>query len=244
MKLFFFVFINVILSNCIFGQYLKVSYNYNTNIADVSMSFQANSELILDESKSIYKIDFANSNSSMIDDESVFVVKPKKGEVFYYKDYNTDSIYYDNVVIFRHYPTKDPLNIFKWELTFETKKILGYECQKAVMQHYGRIYEAYFTTELEFNRGGPWKFDGLPGVILEIKSKDNYLSITANEIQLKNESIIINNPYPKKQKYIDFLEYKRLFNQKYKENNKTEITSDGGTVTQSSPKCHIECLVD
>lgn len=73
--------------------------------------------------------------------------------------------------VYRYEDDKPAIN---WQLTGEKKVFLGYNCQKAIGDFRGRSYEAWFTTELPF-RDGPYKFDGLPGLILDIKdTKGHY----------------------------------------------------------------------
>ena len=55
----------------------------------------------------------------------------------------------------------------QWELTDELLTIQGYSCQKATCHWRGRDYEAWFTSEIPIRRG-PWKFGGLPGLIVKI----------------------------------------------------------------------------
>ena len=55
----------------------------------------------------------------------------------------------------------------QWELTDELQTIQGYSCQKATCHWRGRDYEAWFTSEIPIRRG-PWKFGGLPGLIVKI----------------------------------------------------------------------------
>ena len=54
-----------------------------------------------------------------------------------------------------------------WELTAEKKMIYSYSCQKAKTTFRGREYEAWYTNDIPINNG-PWKFGGLPGLILNI----------------------------------------------------------------------------
>ena len=55
----------------------------------------------------------------------------------------------------------------QWQLLDSTRNISGYPCKLAVCQFRGRTYKAWYTTEIEIEEG-PWKFHGLPGLIVEI----------------------------------------------------------------------------
>ena len=59
-----------------------------------------------------------------------------------------------------------------WQITADTATILGYLCQKATATFRGRSYEAWFSPELPVN-DGPWKFFGLPGLILKVTDTEN-----------------------------------------------------------------------
>lgn len=61
----------------------------------------------------------------------------------------------------------EPYPQMKWELGTERQTILGYDCQKASCQWRGRAYEAWFTSAIPI-KAGPWKFGGLPGLILKV----------------------------------------------------------------------------
>lgn len=82
---------------------------------------------------------------------------------------------------------------FNWELKEVFKTIKGYKCQLASTNFRGRNYEAYFTREIPVN-SGPFKFYGLPGLILEIKSKEGSVNIFVNEIKF-NQAFIENYSY-------------------------------------------------
>jgi GLPGLI family protein len=86
---------------------------------------------------------------------------------------------------------------------------LGYECYKATGNFRGRNYTAFYTPKIPI-ADGPFKFSGLPGLILKISSDDNYTSFEATKIDLSD-----NNTYPVfpeefKKKFILFKEYVNL----------------------------------
>ena len=54
----------------------------------------------------------------------------------------------------------------RWKITNETKEIGKFTAYKATAQFRGRDYTAWFTTEIPLPFG-PWKLQGLPGLILE-----------------------------------------------------------------------------
>ena len=58
-----------------------------------------------------------------------------------------------------------------WEMSKERDEILGYKVQKAHTRFRGRNYTAWFSEDIPFS-SGPYKFNGLPGLILKIKDED------------------------------------------------------------------------
>lgn len=70
----------------------------------------------------------------------------------------------------------------QWVIGSDTSHVLGYLCHKATTKFRGREYDAYFTQELPIN-DGPWKLYGLPGLILEAKTRDEIFHFRAIGIQ-------------------------------------------------------------
>lgn len=108
---------------------------------------------------------------------------------------------------------KEPLNLFDWSLCKETKTILGYQCFKAICSFRGREYEAYFTRELPF-KAAPWKFHGLPGVILEVYSIDDFYKWSVQSLEIRTHNRDIKLPFDgvktiNIEQYIDLMKEKR-----------------------------------
>jgi GLPGLI family protein len=92
-----------------------------------------------------------------------------------YKNYPKNRItVMERVPFMGYFEYDEDLPDFDWEIMEDTIRIEGYLAQKAVCQYSGRTWEAWFTEELPFN-DGPYKFCGLPGLILNmIDSKKDY----------------------------------------------------------------------
>lgn len=61
----------------------------------------------------------------------------------------------------------EPTGMQKWTVGAETQLILGHKCQKATCNWRGRNFVAWFASDIPV-RLGPWKFNGLPGLILKV----------------------------------------------------------------------------
>ncbi|WP_316833010.1 GLPGLI family protein [Pedobacter aquatilis] len=82
------------------------------------------------------------------------------------------------------YLIKSSLPSITWKIEGETKQLLGYTCQKATGKCMGRVYTAWFTTDIPEGTG-PWKLQGLPGLILEAYDVYHRIKFTCTKIQLK-----------------------------------------------------------
>ncbi len=56
---------------------------------------------------------------------------------------------------------------FSWKLLPETDSVLWYPCQKAQTEYRGRVYDAWYCVSMPVD-AGPYKFCGLPGLILKV----------------------------------------------------------------------------
>jgi hypothetical protein len=79
---------------------------------------------------------------------------------------------------------KDTTRIISWELLNETKNISSFNCQKARGNFRGRTYTVWFTNEIPVSLG-PWKLNGLPGLILEATDSLNQFQFFAEKIDLQ-----------------------------------------------------------
>jgi len=89
-----------------------------------------------------------------------------------------------------HY--KENIPTLNWSICDEKKTIQRYVCQRATTRFRGRDYEAWFSFEIPISEG-PYKFGGLPGMILEIKDSRNHFVYTCIEIKKIKKPIKIRN---------------------------------------------------
>lgn len=97
-----------------------------------------------------------------------------------FKNYQENELILAEKVFQYELKYKQDLKQIDWEIQPENKEILGFSVQKAKGSFAGRNYTAWFAPELPFS-DGPYKFSGLPGLILEISDLKNqyHFSLTA-----------------------------------------------------------------
>lgn len=82
---------------------------------------------------------------------------------------------------------KEPFSSFDWNIESQEKNIKGYNCQKATTKFGGRNYVAWFTKDIPYS-DGPYKFTGLPGLIVDIHdTKDDYTFQLVDVRQFKSQ---------------------------------------------------------
>lgn len=76
----------------------------------------------------------------------------------------------------------------KWKFHQEKLKIGGYSCNKATTQFEGREWTAWYTTDIPLSLG-PYKFHGLPGLIIKLSDSSKNFIFTALKINTGNYNI-------------------------------------------------------
>lgn len=166
------------------------------NLVEYSIQFKDNTNdkqseyLVFNLEKLVYA-NISNSDNLNFEDEKLDKSSFQYEPLFF--DLKNDSVYQLKIGIFD--PKSSDLTRFvagektpklDWKLTKETKKILNYICYKATTKFRGRDYIAWFTPEIAHNYG-PWKLNGLPGLIL--KAETDLFSYEAKRIVLNSDKI-------------------------------------------------------
>ncbi len=85
---------------------------------------------------------------------------------------NIDLMNYNCYLLEEEIPSQE------WQLHEEQQELLGYICNKATCTFRGRNYIAWYTIDIPIN-DGPYKFYGLPGLILMIEDSENIFQFKA-----------------------------------------------------------------
>ena len=104
-----------------------------------------------------------------------------------------------------------------WKIENETKKIGKFICKKATTNFRGRVYTAWFTTEIPLPYG-PWKLQGLPGLILEAYDKGKFVYWYSQSVEYPSGSSIEPEyiKIPKNDKFLTTAEFQAFQNEELK----------------------------
>ena len=105
---------------------------------------------------------------------------------YLYKNYPQGRMTVADRLVTDYYQYEEDMNLQEWDLQEDsTKTILGYECQKATCKFRGREWTAWFALDVPIS-DGPWKFSGLPGLIMEVYDRGNQQYFCINGMQKVN----------------------------------------------------------
>lgn len=181
----------------------KITYRQTAHMdsTDVSVVITENMHLLIGNKISTFSSEGMNvQNKLKTYGSSGHTSKNAVTEFLYIisKDKTHNNSYYSETMGSTKTLHKDSLTDLKWLITSETKNYKKYICQKATTTWRGRNYIAWFTEEIPIN-DGPYKFSGLPGLIVELldTNKDYHFELLGFE-KLKK-------PLPFKMKFKEYV---------------------------------------
>lgn len=203
--LFFLVFTGVI-----HAQGIRFIYNYKS-ISDTLNKNNVVSEIMILEidtkqKKSVFSsLKKIQSDSNMVANvaKGIYLFPDSSMKTQYVIEKNTEKketfFYTQNHSLIPVSKVEDKRQI-NWNILNEKKEILSYPTQKATTSFGGRTWTAWFTTSIPFSEG-PYKFYGLPGLILKIYDSTNSHSyeligvekINSNSYKLLNDTSYISS---------------------------------------------------
>ncbi len=162
---------------------------YNQIFINSEMDLNKDYELVFNSDQSVY-IELGNNNQQ--DNIS------KKEEDFFNRtiEFNTSEVrkkqrYYnfnDEFYFIENFFDKaklvqENMPLHKWELIDSTKIINNFTCHLAKTNFRGRDYAVWYTNEIPVSYG-PWKLNGLSGLILEVYDSKMNLHIQIKHIEI------------------------------------------------------------
>jgi len=106
-----------------------------------------------------------------------------------------DSFINLEVVDSTNYILKEKINIHDWEYLDSTKVILNETCFLAKKHHRGRTYFAWFNPSADkILHKGPWKLQGLPGLVMEANSSDGCIKFVIDSATPQLSEFSIERP--------------------------------------------------
>ena len=140
-----------------------VTVDMNGNVGDISMTVNTVND---------------NSGRATID----FYRQDSTGNTYFF-DFSTNELIVRELVFIRAFLYRETIPRIKWQISDTQKEIGKFHCIKAVGEFRGRKYTAWFTTEIAVPLG-PWKLNGLPGLILEAYDSKHEVSFVAKSVQI------------------------------------------------------------
>lgn len=107
-------------------------------------------------------------------------------------------------------------NLFAWNLSDEDSIICEYPCKKAETTFRGRKWTVWYSIDLPYN-DGPWKFCGLPGLVLSAKDATGKFSFNCIGIEKGDLHPIVYNK--SKRRYVTPQKAAELRELEIKDNN-------------------------
>lgn len=121
-----------------------------------------------------------------------------------YKNKQYRASYYFDAIIYQNSPQnkltvvdvitpnlftyEERFSPFEWELSQDTSSVCGYVCNKATTEYGGRRWIVWYAADIPASYG-PWKFTGLPGLVLAACDGEGIHEF--NAISIRKASVLI-----------------------------------------------------
>lgn len=159
-------------------------FTHVTDLTDPAHPYTENMALLVGKTASVYK-----SYDGMVADEQFrnaylkATANSPDGRVSvdrsgasmrtqYFQYPNAQKLLTKDFLMFTEYLIDGPMPAIDWKISGDTATFGGLHCQKAAGHFRGRDYIVWFCPDLPV-RTGPWKLNGLPGVIVDARDVKN-----------------------------------------------------------------------
>lgn len=150
-------------------------------------------ELLFQEYKSTYQLLEKENPDKIVENNetggvTINTERPDSIHPFIIMDFKKKQIFsrvfltFDNGETYTEYYTREDFGI-NWDLYSDTLTIQNFPCKKATTRFRGRNYIAWYTEQIPLSLG-PWKFHGLPGLIVQIHDDQREVNFALKEIEI------------------------------------------------------------
>ena len=201
--------------------YLEISksiskfYSYNTFEYDSLAYVPSGKKILNDRFKECLR---RSSKASEKDRMKILMEIPsRESEFIIYKNYpEKEKILVQDAIAKEYYKYIEEMPLQSWKIEEDTMNIIGYPCQKAICKWRGREYVAWFTIDIPVN-DGPYKFCGLPGLIMKVEDSEQLFCFTIQGIRKeKNKGIYLAKPRDDNKNEYKDADRKEVLNKKAK----------------------------
>lgn len=167
---------------------IKVDYDFYLNLG---LESHYNSKLFLSPTETLFL--WGKPNATGKEEEgNDFTIDLRVMDSIGSYNYTTRSVdsMYSRVPQLDHksFIVKELIPPISWTIGDQAKKIGPYNCQKAVGTFRGREYTVWFTYDIPIS-SGPWKLQGLPGLIISASDGLGQIKFLFKSITKSNEKI-------------------------------------------------------
>lgn len=209
---FFFVF------NLAFSQTTTIRYIYELkhesssklyvlDINEKSVKFYKHDFLVVDSLYNVYKDPYKVQNVLFASD--LAIIKNKSENQF---------IELKSFDLLDFYLVKEEAIKQEWKIEKETKNEDAFSLQKATLNYKGRNWIAWFNPDIPLPYG-PYKFQGLPGLIFELYDSENIFHFNLIKSQkldsVFDTSNFLENDFDIKRRIINEMQYNKMLKEYY-----------------------------
>ena len=101
-----------------------------------------------------------------------------------YKNYPAGKVTHTEKICMDWLRYDEDIPKLEWELTDSVTNVLGYDCQSAKCRFRGREWNVFFTEDIPLSEG-PWKLQGLPGLIMKASDENGHYTFECIGIKSK-----------------------------------------------------------
>ena len=132
--------------------------------------------------KAQFKKAFAEAAAASPDGRPMINRRGVGTNIEYYQYPNEQKLLTKDNLMANSYSVEGPMPVINWKITDDTATFGGLHCQKATGHFKGRDYIAWFCPDLPVHTG-PWKLNGLPGVIVDARDAKNEVVFQFNGVE-------------------------------------------------------------